>query len=152
MFGERGRSMMSGEFTYMSPIYSATPGFCPRPIAWGSYVSIPDVQFLLCNYHEMTDELLDLHSFPTKTSELHHEGRSPNGKCGFSCTTYHGNTPLNHGWADTWEDHFTTKKSLLVDMKHNAQGLTRRPCALRHHFRQFYTTSNASTRKNGSQY
>lgn len=114
--------MMLGEFTSMSAIYAATPDFCPRPIAWGSYVSIPGVHFFLCDFHEMTDELPELHSFPAKMSDLHRESISPNGKYGFSCTTFHGNTPLDHGWADTWEEYFTTRTKVLLEMEQKAQG------------------------------
>jgi protein-ribulosamine 3-kinase len=69
--------MASGEFTSMSAIYAATPDFCPWPIAWGTYESMPDVHFFLCEFHVTTNELLDLHSFPAKMAALHREGTSP---------------------------------------------------------------------------
>ncbi|KAH0566185.1 hypothetical protein GP486_000417 [Trichoglossum hirsutum] len=121
-YGDRGRSMMSGEFCSMSTIYAATPDFVPRPIAWGTYATIPDVHFLLCDFREMTDDLPDLKSFPVKLAELHRKGTSPDGKYGFSVTTYHGNTPLNHGWSDTWEEYFTRTTRVLFLLEREAQG------------------------------
>ena len=113
---------MSGEFTSMSAIHAVMPDFCPKPIAWGSYVSIPNVHFFLCDFHEMTDELPDLHTFPAKLAELHRKGTSENGKYGFPCRTYHGNTSLDHGWADTWEEYFTSRTKVLLEMEQKAQG------------------------------
>lgn len=113
---------MSGEFTSMSAIFAATPGFCPRPVAWGSYESIRDVHFYLADFHEMTDELPDVHTFTAKLADLHRLGTSPNGKFGFPCTTFHGNTPLEHGWTDTWEEYFTSRTKVIVQMEQKAQG------------------------------
>jgi len=96
--------MASGEFTSVSAIYATTPDFCPWPIAWGTYESMPDVDFFLREFHQMTNEIPDLHSFPAKMAALHREGTSPGGKYDFSCTTHHGNTPLDHGWTGKWKN------------------------------------------------
>lgn len=113
---------MLGEFTSMSAIYSATPDLVPRPIAWGTYASIPDVHFFLCDFHDMTGELPDIDVFPAKIADMHRTGTSPNGKYGFPVTTHHGNTPLDHGWADTWEEYFTTRTKKLLLLEQEAQG------------------------------
>ena len=123
-YRERGRKMMSGEYDAMTLIHKTVPDLVPYPIAWGSYADIPDVHFFLCDFHDMTDELPDLVSFPAKMAQLHREATSPNGKYGFSSTTFHGNTPLDHGWADTWEEYFSTRTKVLVRMEQEAQG----PC------------------------
>lgn len=114
--------MASGEFTSMTAVHDCVPDFCPKPIAWGTYDTIPDVHFFLCDFHEMTDELPDLDSFPIKLAGLHRKGTSPNGKYGFGCKTYHGNTALEHGWADTWEEYFTTRTRMLIEMEQQAHG------------------------------
>jgi protein-ribulosamine 3-kinase len=106
----------------MSTIYAVTPDLVPRPIAWGTYASIPDVHFFLCDFHDMTDELPDLYTFPVKMAELHRTGTSPNGKYGFPVTTYHGNTPIRHGWSDTWEEYFTRTTRALFLLEQEAQG------------------------------
>ena len=114
--------MMSGEFAAMTAIHTTVPDLVPRPIAWGTYASIPDVHFFLCAFHNMSDELPDLLIFPAKMAELHKLGNSPNGKFGFPTTTYHGNTPLNHGWSDTWEEYFTRTTKTLFEQEQIAQG------------------------------
>ena len=113
---------MSGEFVAMTAISTVVPGLAPRPIAWGTYESMPDVHFFLCNFHDMTDELPDLSTFPAKLAELHKSGSSPDGKYGFPVTTYHGNTPLKHVWADTWEEYFTITTKALLEVEQIAQG------------------------------
>ncbi|KAI9767665.1 MAG: hypothetical protein M1840_005536 [Geoglossum simile] len=121
-YGDRGKGMASGEFASISLIYAATPDLVPRPIAWGTYASIPAVHFLICDFHNMTDELPDINTFPAKIAELHKEGTSPNGKYGFPVTTYHGRTALEHGWADTWEEYFSTRTKILLQLEQQVQG------------------------------
>jgi protein-ribulosamine 3-kinase len=116
--------MMSGEYAAMSLIHKTVPDFVPRPIDWGTYSTIPDVHFFISEFRSMTSELPDLTSFPAQLAMLHREGTSSDGKFGFSTTSFHGNTPLNHGWADTWEEYFTTRTKTLIEMEQEAQG----PC------------------------
>jgi protein-ribulosamine 3-kinase len=120
--GDRGKGMISGEFTSMSLIYEAKPDLVPKPIAWGTYATIPNVHFFLSNFHDMTDELPDLHTFPAMIAELHRNGTSPNGKFGFPTTTYHGNTPIDHGWSNTWEEYFKRTTSVLLKLEQESQG------------------------------
>ncbi|KAI0815528.1 Fructosamine kinase-domain-containing protein [Xylaria sp. FL0064] len=121
-FGQRGKTMMSGEFHCMTKIYSIMPDLVPKPIAWGTYSSIPDVHFFLCDFRPMTDELPDLESFPAKMGDMRSAGVSPNGKFGFDVTTFHGNIPIEHGWSDTWEEYFTRKTRVLFELEQKAQG------------------------------
>ena len=85
--------MMLGEYISISTMYSTTRDLVPRPIDWGTYSSNPDIHFFLCDFHDMTGQLPDLHKFPAGMADLHRDGTSPNGKYGFAVTTYHGNTP-----------------------------------------------------------
>ncbi|KAJ8127191.1 hypothetical protein O1611_g6447 [Lasiodiplodia mahajangana] len=121
-FGERGKTMMSSEFYCMTKIYDVMPDLVPRPIAWGTYSKIPDVHFFLCDFRNMTDELPDIGSFPTKIGEMHHAGVSPNGRFGFDVTTFHGNIPIEHGWSDTWEEYFARTTRVLFEREQEAQG------------------------------
>ncbi|CAG8962040.1 hypothetical protein HYFRA_00005082 [Hymenoscyphus fraxineus] len=52
----------------------AKPDLVPKPIAWGTYETIPDVHFFVCNFHKITDELPDLETFPGMLAELHSNG------------------------------------------------------------------------------
>lgn len=94
---------MSGEYLAMTLMYEAKPDLVPKPIAWGTYETIPDVHFFICHFHDMIDEIPDLQTFPRMLAELHRNGTSPNGQFGFPTKTYHGNTPIEHGWSDTWK-------------------------------------------------
>lgn len=58
---DRGRQMMNGEFESMAAIHSLVPDLAPKPIAWGTYQTVPDTHFFLCEYREMTEELPDVH-------------------------------------------------------------------------------------------
>lgn len=114
--------MIYGEFTSMSLIYEAAPSLVPRPIAWGSYSTINDVHFFLCDFHNMTDEPPYINIFPAKLAELHRKATSPSGKFGFTVPTYYGNIRLVHGWADTWEEYFTTRTKALLARELEMQG------------------------------
>lgn len=54
--------------------------------------------------------------------ELHEQVSSPSGKSGFLVTTYHSNTAINHGWADSWEEYFTNTTKVLFVIGQAAQG------------------------------
>ena len=114
--------MMSGEFKSMTEIYKAVPPFAPRPIAWGTYVSDPDIHFFLCSFHEMSDELPDVQRFSARVAEMHCQGKSPNGKYGFPCTTFQGNLPQDNTWTDTWEDFFVNGMKRMLQLEEEAQG------------------------------
>ena len=94
---------MSGEFKSMTEIHNAVPAFAPTPIAWGTYVSDPDIHFFLCPFHVMSEELPDVQRFSTRVAELHKNEKSPTGTYGFPCTTFQGNLPRDNRWTDTWE-------------------------------------------------
>ena len=63
--------MMNGEFESMSALYAISPDFVPKPHAWGSYKSIPDTHFFLCDFHDMVEELPDITRFTKMVAELH---------------------------------------------------------------------------------
>ncbi|RYP35085.1 hypothetical protein DL767_003990 [Monosporascus sp. MG133] len=73
----------------------------PQPIAWGSYSSIPEVHFFLCEFRPMTDDLPDLETFPAKIAELHRTGTSPD---------------------DTWEEYFTKTTRVLLQLEQEVRG------------------------------
>jgi protein-ribulosamine 3-kinase len=119
---ERGRNMVHGEFESMSAIHSLMPGFVPKPIAWGTYETIPDTHFFLCEYREMTDEMPDPYKFTARLSALHQNSNSPNGKFGFHITTYNGNLPQLTDWEESWEVYFTKSMRWALQLVLEAQG------------------------------
>ena len=53
----------------MTAISQAVSDFVPTPIAVGTYASDRDVHFFLCNFVDMTDEIADIETLPTKLAE-----------------------------------------------------------------------------------
>lgn len=106
----------------MTAIHAVDPTLVPKPIAWGTYEQLHDVHFFLCEFRNMTDELPDVETFPARMAELHRKATSPNGKFGFPVTTFHGNTPIEHGWSDTWEEYFIRTSRVLIQLEQEAQG------------------------------
>lgn len=113
---------MLGEFKSITTIHEVAPTLVPRPIAWGSYDDLEDVHFFLCEFRNMTGEFPDVETFPARMAELHRDGTSPDGRFGFSVATYHGQTPIDHGWSDTWEEYFRRTTRVLLELEQEAQG------------------------------
>ncbi|MCJ1385499.1 hypothetical protein MMC17_008622 [Xylographa soralifera] len=90
---ELGKNMVHGEFESMRALHALLPDFAPKPIAWGTYKTVKDTHFFLCEFRDMTDEMPDPHKFAARLAALHRSSKSPNGKFGFHMTTYSGNLP-----------------------------------------------------------
>jgi protein-ribulosamine 3-kinase len=54
--GETGRHMCEGEYESLKAIYSVTPGFVPKPFAWGRYGKI-DTYFLLAEFRDVGEQV-----------------------------------------------------------------------------------------------
>lgn len=119
---DTGKNMLHGEFESMKTIYTVLPDFVPRPIAWGTYQTIPDTHFFLCEYREMLDHLPDPYKFTENLAELHQSSQSPSGKFGFHITTYSGNLPQMTDWEESWEVFFTKNFRLALNHELNAKG------------------------------
>jgi protein-ribulosamine 3-kinase len=123
--GQKGRGMIEGEYESMKVINAVIPEFAPKAISWGSFKSNSDHHFLLCDFHEMDDELPEMQKFCSSLARLHRDSKSPNGKFGFHVTTYNGNIPQDVRWADTWEECFTNGTRRDFELEREARG----PCA-----------------------
>jgi hypothetical protein len=75
-----GMNMTRSEF------HKVMPEFVPRPIACGTYSTIPDTHFSLAEFREMTDDMPDAHKFAALLSTLHQKSVSPTGKFEFHIT------------------------------------------------------------------
>lgn len=120
--GETGRNMVRSEFESAKAMYALLPQFVPQPITWGTYESIPDTHFFLCEYREMVDEMPDPHKFGAHLAALHQDSQSPTGKFGFHVTTYSGNLPQVTDWEESWEVFFTKSLKLALDLELEAKG------------------------------
>ena len=120
--GETGKNMVHAEFESMNAIHSVTPEFAPKPIAWGTYESIPDTHFFLTEYREMILDMPDPDQFAARLSALHQNSKSPTGKFGFHVTTLAGNLPQYTDWEDSWEVFFTKNFKQALDLEIKAKG------------------------------
>ncbi|KAJ5781043.1 hypothetical protein N7457_006203 [Penicillium paradoxum] len=119
---ERGLNMTRSEYSSMSTMHNVVPEFVPRPIACGSYRTIPDTHFLLCEFREMTDDMPDPRKFAALLSRLHQSSVSPTGKFGFHITTYAGNLPQYVAWEDSWEIFFSKSMKQALDLEIERKG------------------------------
>ncbi len=119
---ELGKNMVHGEFESMKAIYTLLPEFAPKPIAWGTYKTVPDTHFFLCEYREMIDEMPDPHKFTAHLAALHQNSKSPNDKFGFHITTYSGNLPQMNEWEESWETYFTKSMRSALKLEIEAKG------------------------------
>ncbi|KAH7031249.1 Fructosamine kinase-domain-containing protein [Microdochium trichocladiopsis] len=129
--GELGRNMVHSEHTSMSMIHDLKPFLVPKPLAWGSYTTIPDVHFLLCEFRPMKNELPeDIDGLAKAVAEFHKASLGnqtrisapADKKYGFDLPTYHGNVPIHHGWANTWEGYFARTTRHLLSMELESRG------------------------------
>ena len=119
---ERGKNMMHGEFESMSATHALLPDFTPKPIAWGTYETVPDTHFFLCEFREMIDEMPDPHRFTARLAALHQNSKSPQGKFGFHVTTYTGNLPQDNEWEASWETYFAKSMRRALNLELEAKG------------------------------
>lgn len=106
----------------MSAIHKVLPEFIPRPIACGTYQTISDTHFFLCEFREMTEDMPDPHKFAALLSRLHQKSVSPTGKFGFHVTTYAGNLPQFVAWEDSWETFFAKSMRQALDLEIESKG------------------------------
>jgi protein-ribulosamine 3-kinase len=119
---EIGMNMTRGEFHSMSAIYEVIPEFVPKPIACGTYETIPDTHFFLCEFREMTEDMPDPDEFASRLSTMHQKSVSPTGKFGFHITTYAGNLPQYVAWEDSWETFFAKSMRQALDLEIAVKG------------------------------
>jgi hypothetical protein len=94
---ERGRNMVMGEFESMSALHDVLPEFVPKPIAWGTYATIPDTHFFLCAFREMIDDMPEPHKFAALLSTL-------------------------VAWEDRWETFFAKSMRWALDLEIQRKG------------------------------
>ena len=116
--------MMKGAFEAETALYQAIPHRVPKPVAWGTYASNPDVHFYLCEFVDMGDELPSSTAWATAVSELHFVsmGKSPTGQFGFPVTTHLGNVPVNNSWSPSWEAFWAQQMKNLFDQEEIRNG------------------------------
>lgn len=80
--------------------------FTPKPIAWGSFKSIPGSHYYICKFYDLDQVVPEPSEFCAELAALHTKSKSPKGRFGFKMVTYNGNLPQNNGYSATWEEFF----------------------------------------------
>lgn len=113
--------MTRGEFSSIGAMHNVLPRFVPRPIACGTYRTIPDTHFFLCEFPKMIDDMPHAQKFATLLSKLHQKSASPTGNFGFHVTIYAGNLPQFVALEDSWETFFakTMRQALGLEIERN---------------------------------
>ena len=133
--------MIHGEFESMKAIYTLLPDFVPKPVAWGTFETIPDMHFFICEFREMKVQevcsvvepqseseskpeqgMLDPKRFSARLAALHKNSKSPNGKFRFHITTYSGNLPQMNEWEDSWEIYFAKSMRWALKLELEVKG------------------------------
>jgi fructosamine-3-kinase len=117
-----GRKMFRGEYEANKAIYEACPDFCPRPIAWGVYESVPNTYFFLSSFIDMVDDLPDLHRFPQKVAQMHKKAMAPDGKYGFHVQDMCALLPMYVTKSSSWETFFQEYMRHFMAAEKLAQG------------------------------
>ena len=117
--GDRGYEMMEGTFAAESAIHSAIPEHAPKPLAWGTYKSQPDIHFYVCDFVDMLDDVPNPRRWGETIAKLHHNsmGKSPNGKDGFHVMTHLANVPVDNTWNGSWEVFWTQQMRSLLQQE-----------------------------------
>lgn len=106
----------------MEAIYEVLPEFVPKPTACGTYSTIPDTHFFLCEFRKMTNVMPDPDQFAFLLATLHKKSEPPTGKFGFHITTYAGNLPQFVAWEKSWEAFFSKSMRYALDLEIEKKG------------------------------
>ena len=107
---------LHGEFESTAAIHAIVGAFTPKPIAWGSFKSIPNAHYYICKFYELAEEVPEPNEFCRKVAYLHSKSEAPNGKFGFHIVTYNGDLPQENGYASTWEEFFVNGFKHMVNL------------------------------------
>ena len=109
--------MMEGSFESEKVSNKYAPKHVPKPIAWGSYKSFPDMWSLLSDFREMVEKVPEVRDFVSIIVKIHNEsaGKAPEGKFGFQVPTHLGYIANNNSWQRSWEAWFTNAMLRMLD-------------------------------------
>jgi len=123
--GAAGFERMQGHWYSESGLYQFIPEFVPRPVAFGTYASDPDMHFILLEFEDMIDDDFpppDAYCAPPVALHLRSVGKSPTGQFGFPVNTQFGTLTLQNEWEDSWEVWFTKHMTRLLAQEEEIRG------------------------------
>jgi protein-ribulosamine 3-kinase len=116
--------MMEGSYESEKIFNEYAPKHVPKPIAWGSYKSEPDMWFLLSEFREMVEETPGVKDLVSIIAKIHTDsaGKAPDGKFGFHVPTHLGYIPNNNSWQTSWETWFANAMIRIFDEDERSHG------------------------------
>ena len=122
--GPVGLNMMKGAFESEKLVDSFIPEYTPKPVAYGSYHSQPDMHFYVAEYVEMDEAHPDPKAWAEAFVTLHKRsmGKSPGGQFGFHIDTHLANIPQNNTWNSSWEKFWTQTSRSMCEKEEAARG------------------------------
>ncbi len=122
--GPVGLNMMKAAFESEKLVYSFIPEHTPKPVAYGSYHSQPDMHFYVAEYVEMDEEHPDPKAWAEVFVTLHKRsiGKSPGGKFGFHIDTHLANIPQDNTWNSSWEKFWAQTFRSMCEKEEVARG------------------------------
>ncbi|KAI0025980.1 Fructosamine/Ketosamine-3-kinase [Xylariomycetidae sp. FL0641] len=122
--GNRGFAMMEGTYESEKLVHVFIPEHVPEPLAWGTYKSMPDMHFYMCDFVPMSDDLPDPAKFGSTLAQLHLNsmGKSPTGQYGFHTTTHLAFVPNDNSWTSTWTEWFANAMGRMFREEEKSHG------------------------------
>lgn len=119
--------MVEGEFESMSMLYKVSPDLVPKPIGFGTFESIEDVHFFLCEFVDIYDEVPDVTDLCTRIADLHVRSQAlSNGKFGFKVTTCNGTVQQYTRWTSSWEEFFIETLREAFELEERVHGYSQK--------------------------
>lgn len=112
-----GKLMAQGEYEGSKLLYGFAPEIIPKPIAWGTFESAPELHWFMCDFVDIADERTPAKDkFCRALADLHKRsmGRSPNGSFGFHVITCNATTQQLNEWRTSWEEFYSDKLRYLL--------------------------------------
>ncbi|KAH7320423.1 fructosamine kinase [Rhizoctonia solani] len=95
-------------------MFAAAPGLCPNVIS-ASHEGRPYLISDYLNLSSLSSSARASNILAQRLATELHATRSENGKYGFECPTFCGETKIDNGWYDTWADAYNAMIGGLLD-------------------------------------
>ncbi|KAK1830453.1 Fructosamine kinase-domain-containing protein [Podospora conica] len=112
-----GKQMCQGEFESLKAIDAVSPGFVPKPYAWGEIKCEEGSYFLLVEFRHIGRQPAKPYELATRLADMHLRSVSPTGKFGFHVATCHSKIiqPVDV-WDDSWCVVFGRHLGHIIDL------------------------------------
>ncbi|KAK4110824.1 hypothetical protein N656DRAFT_799558 [Canariomyces notabilis] len=115
--GPIGKQMCHGEFESLKAIDAVSPGFVPKPYAWGEIGREEGSYFLPVEFRHIGRQLAEPSKLARRLADMHMRSVSPTGKFGFHVATCHAKIiQAVDMWDDSWCVVFSRHLGHIIDL------------------------------------